>query len=408
MKKVNCLILGGGITGLSFANFYNDDYLLIEKEKEVGGFCRTTISGEYVWDYSGHFFHFRDKNIESFITKNINCKIHKVQKISKIYYNSEYIDFPFQSNIHQLEKEEFINCLNDLYKKKNTEVKNFEDLSYSIFGESISDKFILPYNRKLYACDLKKLDHECMGRFIPKVNFEDVMNSISGDKVSSYNDTFIYPEFGCFEFIKSILTDLDDSKIKKETEVYELDLKNKIAFTNIGQIKFEKLISTLPFNKLLKLSGQCNKNITSNKVLVFNIGFDRCSNFDYHWIYFPGNEVFYRVGFYDNILNTKKMSIYVEIGLSSDEIVDKEKLFNQVINDLKKSNIVTEHQVVDYQTLILDPAYVHITTESTKYYNNWCEEYNKVGIYSIGRYGSWTYCSIEDNIIQSKKLATNI
>ena len=26
-------------------------------------------------------------------------------------------------------------------------------------------------------------------------------------------------------------------------------------------------------------------------------------------------------------------------------------------------------------------------------------------IYSIGRYGSWTYCSIEDNVIEARDLA---
>ena len=29
----------------------------------------------------------------------------------------------------------------------------------------------------------------------------------------------------------------------------------------------------------------------------------------------------------------------------------------------------------------------------------------KNDIYSIGRYGSWTYCSIEDNILEARELA---
>ena len=29
-------------------------------------------------------------------------------------------------------------------------------------------------------------------------------------------------------------------------------------------------------------------------------------------------------------------------------------------------------------------------------------------IYSIGRYGSWTYCSIEDNILEAKEVALGI
>ena len=56
----------------------------------------------------------------------------------------------------------------------------------------------------------------------------------------------------------------------------------------------------------------------------------------------------------------------------------------------------------------MDPAYVHITTESEKTYKTFCKDFNKKGIYSIGRYGSWTYCSIEDNIIQAKELINNL
>ena len=56
----------------------------------------------------------------------------------------------------------------------------------------------------------------------------------------------------------------------------------------------------------------------------------------------------------------------------------------------------------------MDPSYVHITTESEKTYKTFCEDFNKKGIYSIGRYGSWTYCSIEDNIIQAKELINKI
>ena len=57
-RNVKYLIIGAGISGLTFANYAKGDYLIIEKEDEVGGYCRTIKKKDYVWDYAGHFFHF--------------------------------------------------------------------------------------------------------------------------------------------------------------------------------------------------------------------------------------------------------------------------------------------------------------------------------------------------------------
>lgn len=410
MINVDTLVLGAGVTGLSTASFLKGDYLILESESEVGGYCKTIHRNGFVWDYSGHFFHFKNESIKDYVCKNVDCDILEVSKISKIFYNKNFIDFPFQSNIHQLEKSEFIECLVDLYNSSDLNVDNFEEFVISKFGKGISEKFILPYNSKLYACDLSILDIDCMGRFLPKVNFHDVINSINGEKIKTYNDNFIYPKNGCFEFIKSILKRIDTSRIKLNESVINIDLKQKKVYTEKEVYKFNKLVSTLPFNKLLKLSNyQLSTNIFSyNKVVVFNLGFNRRSKTDAHWIYFPGDEIFYRVGFYDNILNTDRMSLYVEIGLSINDVVDEENLLHQVIKDLNKCVIIENHELVEHQMLILDPAYVHITKESNEFYEKWCDENNKNNIFSIGRYGSWTYCSIEDNIIEAKKLSEKI
>ncbi len=68
MEKVKYLILGAGVSGLSFANNIEDDnFIILEKENVAGGYCRTTRRNGYVWDYAGHFFHFsRPKLKEKF------------------------------------------------------------------------------------------------------------------------------------------------------------------------------------------------------------------------------------------------------------------------------------------------------------------------------------------------------
>ena len=236
-----------------------------------------------------------------------------------------------------------------------------------------------------------------MGRFFPKPPQENIN--------VSYNDTFIYPINGSYEYIKSILKRVDQSKIQLNTNVIDIDLSNKIVRTNNGDIRFNKLVSTLPFNKLLDFTKQ-RYNLSANKVAVFNLGFDKGSNIKTHWRYYPNDEVFYRVGFYNNILGQEKLSLYVEIGLEKDNLVDEIDLLDTVLDDLRKTNLISDHKLIDHQFLIMNPAYVHITNDSKNTYNQWCEKYNPKNIFSIGRYGEWTYCSIEDNILKAKEISS--
>lgn len=407
MKKTDVLIIGGGVTGLSLASYLSKrDYLILEKESELGGYCKTEIRGDYVWDYSGHFFHFKNEEIKNYVLENIECDLLRVEKITDIYYNGRIIDFPFQYNINQLDAIEYNECLQDLQNCKEVDNSTFKSYVRSSLGSGICNKFVIPYNEKLYACNLDELESDSMGRFFPKmISYDELLESLES---KSYNDTFIYPTGGSYEYIKSILKRVDTSKIRLNTTISSIDFDKKIVTTDSGEsIQFESLVSTIPFKNLLKLSNQTSDKLSSNKVAVFNLGFNKGTPIKTHWRYFPGSEVFYRVGFYNNILGQEKLSLYVEIGARADEILDESVLLMQVLADLEDVGIIEDgvHELVDYQFLIMNPAYVHITKDSKKMYTDWCSKHNQIGVYSIGRYGSWTYCSIEDNIIDAKTLA---
>ena len=409
--EVDILIIGAGITGLSLASFLEtDNYLIVDKDSEVGGYCKTTIRNGFVWDYSGHFFHFNNREIKDYVLENIECDVVTVNKKSHIYYKDRYIDFPFQNNIDQLPTDEFVECLYDLRNTGNGEVNTFTDFVKNTLGESICDKFIIPYNQKLYACDLNNLDYDAMGRFFPKpTNFDDLLTQLKNkNKSESYNDTFIYPTGGSVEFVKSLLKRVNQDNILLDTEIIGIDLKNKIAQTNNGYIKFNKLVNTMPFDTFMKLTGEKVDNLSSNKVVVFNLGFDLPTDIKSNWVYYPNDEIFYRVGFYNNIFGTDKMSLYVEIGMNKTDRVIEEDLLKKILEDLNRVGVVTNHTLVDHQMIVMNPAYVHITKESKEIYNDWGKKNNPSGLFSIGRYGSWTYCSIEDNILQSKELSVRL
>ena len=52
MKKVDVAIIGAGVSGLSYANFCNTDYLIVEKDIVPGGLCKTFYYKDFVWDLS--------------------------------------------------------------------------------------------------------------------------------------------------------------------------------------------------------------------------------------------------------------------------------------------------------------------------------------------------------------------
>jgi protoporphyrinogen oxidase len=409
------LIVGAGISGLSYANFCgHEDYLIVEKDSSIGGYCKTIKNGDFTWDYSGHFFHFRNADIKEYLISRMRKEdVLEIMKRTQIKYKNKFVDFPFQKNIHQLPKKEFIDCLYELFAVRNKDYSNFKEMVNVKFGKAIAEKFLIPYNEKLYATDLNRLDVSAMGRFFPYADREEIIRNFRKPFNSdSYNSTFAYPRGGAIEYVNSLYGRIDSQKVSLQEKLVKIDLKSKVAKTSKREIKFDRLISTMPFPLLLDV---CNvfydKELYSwNKVLVFNLGFDKKGKDTVnHWIYFPEKKYsFYRVGYYDNILNTDKLSIYVEIGLEKEAKVNSKDYLGKVLDDLRIAGIIDDHTVVAQSSVIMDPAYVHINQKCEVDKQEKMKFLSSHDVYSIGRYGEWTYCSIEDNILQAKNLVSKV
>lgn len=411
------LIIGGGITNLAFAAFVDsDDYLICEALDDVGGYCRTIHQDGFVWDYSGHFFHFRHKDIEDLLVDRIGRdRVRYVVKDSRIWFKQAHIDFPFQKNIHQLPKEDFLDCLVGLFEAPtDTAHENFEAMLYAKFGKGISDRFLVPYNEKLYATDLRRLDTNAMGRFFPYADPKEIILGFRNQDNRSYNSSFTYPEGGAIEYVRALQQDVLSDKICLNEPVLSLDLLAKRATTPTREIAYQYVVSAAPFPRLLQMAGVAHdpEIYTWNKVLVFNLGFDKKGPSGVHWIYYPERDLcFYRAGFYDNIFDTPRMSLYVELGYPADAQLDDAKIAEmkeRVLEDLKRASVITDQKLVSSHHVVLDPAYVHITQRSLEDVAAKKAQLAAHGVHSLGRYGSWTYCSIEDNIIEARALAQQL
>lgn len=419
--KVNNLIIGGGISGLTLAN-YITDYLIVEKDSSLGGYARTHYVDDYIWDYAGHFFHFKTDEFKSMFINSMDKNDYIIKnKNTYIYFEDKLIDYPFQMNIHELSKDKFIDCLYDLFNKQEKEVyTNFLDMLYGKFGISITEMFLKPYNEKLYATDLTKLDKDAMGRFFPYANISEIINNMKNHSNTSYNNTFMYPKKGAQVIVNKLCEKVDMNKVMLNTSVTSIDLnKKEVTLSTKEVISYNNLINTIPFNKFLSLLNiqeytNFSNELSYNKVLVFNLGFDKKSTYNNtDWIYFPDKNInFYRAGFYDNILSTDKLSMYIEIGYSKESVIDESTINKELsltLDNLKKCKIIDDiFKLVKYESIIMDPAYVHIDTLHDKLVKEIINDLETKNVYSVGRYGSWTYSSMEDAMLQSKELVEKL
>jgi protoporphyrinogen oxidase len=409
--NITTLILGGGISGLSFAHFYknvNTDYLILEKEETVGGLCRSFKKGEFVFDFSGHFLHFKNSDMRQCIlelSKSTGGKFTEHTRKAGIFLqkNSRVVTYPFQANIHELDREDFLHCLSDLYfAQRYKESTSFEETVRNLFGDGITNLFFKPYNEKLYRTELSKLDSQAMSRFIPKVDVSEIIKNFTSQKEFGYNQTFLYDSENGIQSIVNAFKP-ETLNISHETVSF-IDIKNKIVRTDKGNsYTYSSLVNTLPLNIFAKLAG-LDISVDYVSVDVYNIGLNEKSAPAYSWLYFPDSTIpFYRVGFYNYFSNIDKTSLYVEVARKEG---DKKVSNEEILKALKENQIIAPDSEIEHiQNLTISPAYVilHKDTEAmlSVLKNNLLED----NIHLLGRYGSWSYSSIEDNILDALQLA---
>lgn len=426
MDQVDFAVIGAGMSGLGFANWIRAEAAargrplpsvrVLEADAEPGGYCKTVVEDGFVWDYSGHFFHFKQPAIEAWLRARMDGEVRTVRKLSSIRVAGVDVDFPFQKNIHQLPKDRFIDCLVDLYFRDEAVVDatpgSFKEMLYRRFGRGIAESFLIPYNTKLYATDLDRLDRDAMGRFFPHADVADIVRNMRAADNASYNATFTYPARGAMEYVRALLRDLPDDAVATSCPVTSIDLRRRVLTTPRGELGYGRLVSSAPLPALLRLSGLPvpAETFSGNRVLVWNLGFDRKGRDDVHWMYFPDPACsFYRVGWYDNIMGGDRMSLYVEVGLPDDgAAVDPIAIRDRILADLRAEGLVTDHRLVASHTVTMTPAYAHITQRSIAAVTDARRTLAAAGVYSVGRYGGWTYCSIEDNLIETRALAADL
>lgn len=419
----NNIVIGAGISGLSFGYFTKQPFIIFEKESKVGGLCKSIKDNGFIFDYSGHFIHIKDKKIKSLIEKLIGKKLLKVQRNSKILFKDKIIPFPFQANLYYLNDKDKQECIKGIKNRKNIKIYDdmpFIDWTKAMFGDGITKYFMQPYNQKLWNYNLKKLTASWTAPFVPKPSKESIIKSANtkNDTKYGYNSFFYYPQNnGCQEMIDGFYKKLK-SNIITNSNVKQIDLKNKKIYVNGKYYFYDNLISTQPLKELLlsikdlpKDISKLIKNLKCTSTRCINVGLKYKKDLpemikNVHWIYIPEKKYpFYRVGIYSNV--SKKLvpkncySLYIEMSNT--------KNCDNIIPILKDIGIINSNdEILSLNVIDMKYAYVIFNKERKKVLDKIFNFLKENNIYCIGRYGAWEYSFIEKNIIDAKNLALTL
>ena len=133
---------------------------------------------------------------------------------------------------------------------------------------------------------------------------------------------------------------------------------------------------------------------------------------DYHWLYVPEEKYpFYRVGVYSNAVPSMAPpgcgSFYVE--LSERGAIDVAKLVPDVLDALVAAGVLHSNEdllfadlrEIEYAYVVFDDNYYPALAALVPF----LEQH---GIYPRGRYGSWTYNSMEDCLMLGRDIAAQL
>jgi protoporphyrinogen oxidase len=417
------VIIGAGITGLSIAYHLkekNRDFIIIEKEKNPGGLCRNVNIDGYIFNYTGHFIHFRTTYVRDLV-RGLVPAIRTIKRNSYIYLNGRIIPYPIQTNTRYLSFLSRLKIIMGYIMRDKKKIDNLEDLFISNFGRGLYQLFFLPYNEKLWKYPLKDITPDFLTSYVPKTPH------FSSEKDVGYNAEFLYPDKGIGELVCSI---------SKGLKIYRGEVKKideKYVYFDSGKIKYENLVSTIPLPELLKMisiKGEKfdlkNRKLVWNSVLCLNLGIKgklsagstlkkfKSNNFDFskfHWIYFGDKKFpFYRIGSLSNISSELApegcSSLWVEISYRNQK-PDK-SVVDGVIRNLELIGLFKKEAIDHISKLDIPYAYPIYDKSRERILNEIRGFFKTYNITLAGRFGKWEYSYIEESILEGKRISEKL
>ncbi|PDH47978.1 MAG: protoporphyrinogen oxidase [Bacteroidetes bacterium MED-G13] len=273
-KKVDNLIIGAGITGLSLAHFlkkFNQDFIILESSKRIGGNINTVSKKGFTLENGPNTLLLDNKSIQALIedfniSKNI---IFPNEKAKNRFLIKNHILTPIPKNLTDFLKSNILSFSAKIRiffepfikkHKKDTSVFNF---IVKRFGKEFHDNLIVPFLNGIYAGDTKKMSIKFVLRKVWEMEQKNgsILKSIFLNKTNYQPKSFSFKN-GLSDLLDCFKKELDKNIFLK-IKVTSLTKKNNLNFVQINdgqEIQCKNIISTIP--------AHCLKDIITDQKII--------------------------------------------------------------------------------------------------------------------------------------------
>jgi len=210
---VKIAILGGGISGTALARMLAADghrVVVLEKAERPGGLCKSRRIGEFTFDEAGgHILFSKDQRVLDWQLERCGGEAGTVRTVrnTKIRWHDRWVPYPFENGVGHLTKEAIVECVAgyvEAYAGRRAGTAcppNFGDWIQWRMGDGFARHFMVPYNEKIWKCDLRAMSSAWVAGRVPEAPIADILKSAVGLDTDGYThqSVFWFPKHGGFE-----------------------------------------------------------------------------------------------------------------------------------------------------------------------------------------------------------------
>lgn len=424
------LIVGGGLTGLAAASKLGDRAMLLEKSERPGGLVRSYRIGDYWFDLVIHLLYFRDSHTETRIRELLGDTLGDCPPTAWVETSVGTCRFPIQMHLRGLRPEYRIRCIEEMAGTPGAfatdPVSSIERLFVEAFGPTLSDLFMLPYNRKMWRRPLRSISARGLAWNIERPEFRDVLRgAIDEDhEGAAYNSRGFYPRPPASSAIRGmeVLSHALASRasdLRLGCPVVQIDADRRRVVYETGSapgisrhtVRYERgLLSSVPLPVAAELCLQTPpdllrrlRSLRRNRVVSVFVAVEgpRPDRSMGHWRYYADESLcFTRLvfmhAFDPEMAPPSGWGLLVEIPeRSEDPPGDPDETCRQAVADARRVGVLdSSHRVVGCRRAIVDPAYVVLRDGDQQIVDEAIGFLGEHGIDCRGRYGTWKYCGM--------------